>query len=63
MKQIILLGIILDKKIGDKVNIGEVLAYIHSNKEDVEEAKKKIIEAYKIDVEKPEEYKHILNII
>ena len=40
-----------------------MLAYIHSNKEDVEEAKKKIIEAYKIDVEKPEEYKHILNII
>ena len=56
-------GIILEKKIGDKVEKGEVLAYIHSNKEDIEEAKQKILNAYMIDLEKPEEYKHILNII
>ena len=56
-------GIILEKKIGDKVEKGEVLAYIHSNKEDIEEAKQKILSAYMIDLEKPEEYKHILNII
>lgn len=57
-------GIVLEKKIGDKVEVGDTIAYIHSNKEEViEEVKEKIEEAYKISSNKPEEYKHILNII
>ncbi len=56
-------GIILEKKIGSKVDAGETIAYIHSNKENIDEVKQKILSAYKIDAEKPEEYKHILNII
>lgn len=56
-------GIVLEKKIGDKVNIGDILAYIHSNKENIEEAKQMIEASYKISKEKPEEYRDILNII
>lgn len=57
-------GIVLEKKIGEKVVIGETIAYIHSNKEElIEEVKEKINKAYKIISNKPEEYKHILNII
>lgn len=57
-------GIVLEKKIGEKVEIGETIAYIHSNKEElIEEVKEKINKAYKIISNKPEEYKHILNII
>ncbi len=42
-------GIVLNKKIGDIVNKGETLLYIHTNKEDViENAKKKILSAYSI---------------
>lgn len=43
---------------------GETIAYIHSNKEElIQEAKTKVKEAYKICVERTEEYKDILNII
>ena len=38
-----LAGIVLNKKIGDKVEKGETLAYIHTNLEDrIEEAEKSI---------------------
>lgn len=38
-------GIVLNKKIGEKVNKGDVLAYIHSNIEDkIEKARKSILE-------------------
>lgn len=59
-----LTGIILNKKIGDKVESGETLAWIHAkNKELIEKAKEKLKMAYKISDEKPENYKHILEII
>lgn len=64
MIQTIQHGIILDKKIGDTVNEGEILAYIHTNKEEtIEKAKEDILKAYEISENKPEEYKHILGII
>ncbi len=57
-------GIVLEKKIGEYVNIGETIAYIHVNKKDkIEEAIEQIKKAYKIEEEKPERYKDILNII
>jgi len=57
-------GIILEKKIGSKVEKGDVLAYVHANSEEqaktgVEELK----QAYKIVENKIEEEKHILGII
>ncbi len=57
-------GVVLEKKIGDKVNKGETLAHIHSNKQElINEAEIKIKEAYKIEDKEPEKYKHILNVI
>lgn len=42
-------GIILNKKTGEKVNKNEILAYIHINREELqEEAKNEILEIYKI---------------
>lgn len=59
-----LAGIVLEKKIGSKIEKGEILAYIHTNKENViQKAKEDIILAYKIQDEKPEEYVEILDII
>lgn len=59
-----LAGIVLNKKIGDKVEKGETLAYIHTNLEDrIEEAKKDIQNAYEISENKPANYEHILGII
>lgn len=49
-------GIILNKKIGDKVNVGDVLAYMHANSEPSKELVDELISAYKIIdsiVEKP----------
>ena len=52
------------KEYNEKIDKGEILAYIHANvAEKIEEAKEKIQEAYKISKQKPTEYKHILNII
>lgn len=43
---------------------GEILAYIHSNKEElIQNAKEKVEKAYEITKEEVEEYKDILNII
>ncbi len=59
-----LAGIVLNKKIGDKVEKGEILAYIHTNLEDrIEEAKKDIQKAYEISKTVPEKYEDILGII
>ena len=59
-----LAGIVLNKKIGDKVEKGETLAYIHTNLEDrIEEAEKSIQKAYKISETVPEKYEEILGII
>ena len=57
-------GIVLEKKIGDKVEKGEVLAYIHTNmQEKIEEADMRLKEAFKISEDKPERYEDILGII
>lgn len=55
-------GIILNKKVGDKVSKGEVLAYIHSNKEDVSLETKCVFDAYSIGNEKIEP-KLILKVV
>lgn len=41
-------GIILNKKIGDKVEVGEVLATLHSNSEQVSNIEKMVKDAYEI---------------
>ena len=41
-------GIVLNKKIGDKVEVGEVLATLHANSEQVSEAVKMVQDAYEI---------------
>ena len=44
-------GIVLNKKRGDKVNKGDVIAYIHSNKEDNNKIEMKIKENIMISAE------------
>lgn len=57
-------GIVLEKKVGDYVNFGDTLGYIHSNREEtIEKAKEMLKDAYTIEDTEPEEYEHILNII
>ena len=57
-------GIVLQKKVADLVEEGEVLAYIHTNKiEKLEESKKAIISNIKIEEEKIEKPETILEII
>ncbi|QFT89496.1 Pyrimidine-nucleoside phosphorylase [Bacillus sp. THAF10] len=41
-------GIVLNKKIGDKVEAGESLATIHSNQEDIEKVKEALYESIKV---------------
>lgn len=41
-------GVVLEKKIGDQVKVGDVLAYIHSNGKRTEEAVQKVFDAYEI---------------
>ncbi len=41
-------GIILQKKFGDRVNKGDILAYAHTNKENVENIIKNILDAFEI---------------
>lgn len=56
-------GIILNKKVGDKVQKGEKLASLYTNKEQYEEAKEKLEETIKISKEQVEKPKTILEII
>ena len=57
-------GITLFKKVGDKVEKGEIVAKIHANdKERLEETKNKILEVIKITEEKQEKLKSILEVI
>ena len=57
-------GIVLEKKIGDYVSLGDTLGYIHSNRNDIlEEVKEEFKSAYTIGEDEPEEYEHILNVI
>ena len=41
-------GLMLNKKVGDRVENGESLVTIYSNSEDIEAVKQKILENYKI---------------
>ncbi|MGL6104912.1 pyrimidine-nucleoside phosphorylase [Romboutsia sp.] len=57
-------GIILEKKVGDYVNKGDVLAYMHLNKEEkLESAKERFIAAYTISDEKVEPKKLIYGVV
>ncbi len=57
-------GIVLKKKIGDKVEKGETLAYIHANDEvKGKEAVEKLTNSYEIVEEKVQKTSSILNII
>ncbi|MBO3443748.1 pyrimidine-nucleoside phosphorylase [Clostridium sp. CCUG 7971] len=57
-------GIVLEKKVGEYVNEGDVLAYIHYDREDKFEAsKERFIEAYSIVEEKVEPKKLIYGVV
>ncbi len=57
-------GIIVERKIADKVEKGETLAYIHANDEEKgKEAARKLKETYKIINQEVEPEKYILDII
>lgn len=57
-------GILLRKKIGDFVEEGEILGYIHTNKEEIiEEAKRDLVAAYEITKEKIQKPKTIIEVI
>ncbi len=57
-------GIILNKKVGEYVEEGDCLGYIHTNNENtLQEAKSKMIETIKIDKQEKEPIKTILKII
>jgi pyrimidine-nucleoside phosphorylase len=55
-------GVVLNKKVGDKVEKGEVLAYVHTNGLNTKEACEKILECYEIKNEETES-KLILGVI
>ncbi|CDB75545.1 pyrimidine-nucleoside phosphorylase [Clostridium sp. CAG:265] len=56
-------GIVLNKKRGDKVNKGDVIAYIHSNKEDNNKIEMKIKENIMISAEFNDNIPLIYNVI
>lgn len=57
-------GIVLEKKVGEYVNEGDILAYIHYNKEDkFESAKERFINSYEIVEEKVEPRKLIYGVV
>lgn len=56
-------GITLKKKIGDKVEIGETICILHTNKSEYKDAYERVINAFNIEAHKPEEEKYIYDII
>ncbi|WP_270941918.1 pyrimidine-nucleoside phosphorylase [Romboutsia lituseburensis] len=57
-------GIVLTKKVGDYVNEGDILAYMHLNKEEkLQQAKERFIAAYKIVDEKVETKKLVYGVV
>ena len=57
-------GIVLTKKVGDKVEKGDTIAYIHANdRQKLETAKERFLKAYTFSAEKPIESKMIKHII
>lgn len=57
-------GIVLQKKVGDYVNKGDILAYMHYNKEEkFEQAKERFINAYEIVDDKTQPKKLIYGVV
>ena len=57
-------GIVLTRKVGEYVERGDIIAYIHGNDhEKIRIAKKRLLNAYSISVQKPEEPQIIKDII
>ena len=56
-------GITLKKKIGDKVENGDTLCILHTNKDDYKDAYDRIINAFNIEADKPEKEEYIFDII
>ena len=56
-------GITLKKKLGDHVNLGDVLCVLHTNFESVTEAEKVVRSAFFISGHKPDDVKYIYEII
>ena len=57
-------GIVLTRKVGEYVDRGDIIAYIHGNDhEKIRTAKKRFLEAYTISVEKPERPEIVKEII
>lgn len=57
-------GIVLQKKVGDLVHKGDVLAYIHANdKEKLSLASQRLLQAYQIGSQKPEERPIVFGVL
>ena len=57
-------GIIIDKKIGDKIEVGDIIGYIYTDDENIgNNAVTDLIECYELSDEFVEKQKHILGII
>lgn len=56
-------GVVLNKKVGDYVEKGDVLVTLHTNNEDTTEVEEKVISAYRIYDEKPEARVLIYDVI
>ncbi|HSR03589.1 MAG TPA: pyrimidine-nucleoside phosphorylase [Proteiniclasticum sp.] len=56
-------GIHLEKKVGDRIENGDVLCILLTNREDYQDAYNKALEAYVINEEKPEKIPFILDVI
>lgn len=56
-------GIHLEKKVGDRVENGDVLCVLLTNREDYQDAYNKALEAYEINEEQPEKIPFILDVI
>lgn len=57
-------GVVLKKKIGDKIEIGDILAYVHSNdNKKGEEAVENLLSCYKISKEKIEKKSSVLKVV
>lgn len=56
-------GITLKKKIGDPVEVGDTLCILHTNKDNWDDAYKKVMESINIGKDKPEPMKYIYEIV
>lgn len=56
-------GITMVKKIGDNVNVGDVICILHTNKENIEESRRLVNKAFEISKTKPKNFKYIYDVI